>query len=885
MVDVTRTTRFRFWHWLIRVIGVIVPRRLRADWRQEWEAELRHRELLLNQWDKLDWRRKLDLLRRSLGAFRDALWMQTYRWEDEMIQDLRYGVRMLLKNPSFTLVAIITLALGIGANTAIFSVANGVLLKSLPFKDPERLALIRLDWRGVQGRPRIASAEVLDFRQQTRLFAGFDVIAASNLSLTGEEMEKVPSATIGEGLLPLLGVRPFLGRNFSEKQVGGQVVMISHELWQRRYGGDQQIVGRKIEVNNFTATVIGVMPQGFKLYLGPGTDLPEQIDLYYPGAFNDNSLGTGRDGHSLTTVARLKPGVTFAQAQSELDTIAAEMVRQYPQVYTGGNVRFHLMPLHKDLVQKAKPAILALLGAVGFVLLIACANVANLILARTDARAKELAVRRALGAGRRRIIRQLVTENLLLALLGGGAGLLAASWGVRALSLLWPANLPRRESIGIDSTVLAATLVISLLVGLGLGLILAWQATKADVNAGLKEGGRQSSRGRGRLRHGLVIAEVALSLVLLLGAGLMVRTFIKLNRLDWGFNPDNLLTLQVNLRPRSFQDTGRRWQFYQQALEKVRALPGVTAVSGVSPLPLSGSGAIEQYALDESAATSFPVSSHTVLPDYFSTLGIRLLAGRAFTPLEMEQKLPLIVVDAKLARQLWPNETPIGKKLLRRPRTQQQHWVEVIGMVEHIKASGFREDGRPQLYVPYTTTGFFDLSLVVRTQTEPFALGAAIKKEIEQLGTERPVHSLRLMNDYIAGQLAETRFALGLIGLLAALALLLCLVGLYSVIAYAVSQRTHEIGIRMALGAQASDVLRLVLRQGMALVVVGVLMGLVGALLLTRALSNWLYEVSATDPVTFAGMALLLGGVALLACYLPARRATRINPVEALRHE
>jgi ABC-type antimicrobial peptide transport system permease subunit len=432
-------------------------------------------------------------------------------------------------------------------------------------------------------------------------------------------------------------------------------------------------------------------------------------------------------------------------------------------------------------VQKARPTILALLGAVGFVLLIACANVANLILARADARTKELAIRRALGARRSRIIRQFVAENLLLSLSGGAGGLLAAMWCMTALFHIWPANLPRRESIGVDTTVLAATLLISLGIGLGLGLILAWQMTRADVNAGLKESGRQSSRGRSWMSNGLVVAQVALSLALLLGAGLMIRTFVKLNRLDWGFDPNQLLTLQVNLRPRDFREQQSRWQFYQQALAKVRALPGVEAVSGVSPLPLTSSAALEQYAVDE--------------------------------------------------------------------------------------------------------TGLFDLSVVVRAKTEPYALGLAVKKEIERLGTKRPVHSIRTMNEYVAQQLSETRFALTLIGLLAALALALCVVGLYSVISYTVSQRTHEIGIRVALGAQRGDVLKLVIKQGLKLTLLGIGIGLTSALALTRLLNNLLFNVSATDPLTFAGIAVLLLLVASLACWLPARRATQVDPLVALRSE
>jgi len=807
----------------------------------------------------------------------------------DLWQDLRFGLRMLRKSPGFTAIAIFTLALGIGANTAIFSVVNGILLRPLPYNDPQRLAIVRLDWRGTIGRPGLAAAEVLDLRQQASSFEGFEAINPNSSSLTGEDMEKIPSATITEGLFPLLGVAPLLGTGASLNEEGGKnsvwEVVISYELWQRRFGGDPEIIGSKISVNNFRPRVSGVLPKGFRMHLNSDTDLPEQIDLFFIGSLTEDGMATDRANHDFTVIGRLKSNVTFGQAQNEIDAISGEMTRQYPNAYSDSNLRFHLVPLHQDLVRNSRPAILALFGAVGFVLLIACANVANLILTRTDARSKEIAIRCALGARRARVIAQLITENLLLSLIAGGAGLLIASEAIKILTVMHPANLPRLNDVRIDGFVMCITLLVSLAAGVVLGLIPALRAMKTDLNEVLKDGNRRIAGSPGRLQNALVILEVALSLVLLTGAGLMIRTFANLNRYDWGFNADRLLTMKVNLNPRGFKDVTQRVNLYKLAVEKLRALPGVRVVSGASPLPLDRQRDLTTYAVDESDPTPVSALRHTVLPDYFDAMGIRMLAGRDFTMREIEEKLPVVVIDEVLSNRIWPNDNPVGKKILLRPHSRQQQWLEVIGVVSHVKEGGIRDDGTPQLYLSYSNYPIYDLSMVARGSTDLLPLATTIKKDIEDLGTQRPVHTFRAMSGYVDDELDETRFVLALMSSLGITALILSLVGLYSVVSYSVSRRTHEIGIRMALGAQASQVLRLIARQGLGLTVAGVVIGLGSAVALTRVLNSLLIGVSATDPGTFLGMSVVFTTVGLLACYFPARRATRVDPMTALREE
>jgi len=807
----------------------------------------------------------------------------------DLWQDVRFGLRMLRKSPGVTAIAVLTLALGIGANTAIFSVVNGILLRPLPYSDPQRLAIVRLDWRGTVGHPGLAPAEVLDLREQASAFEGFEAITPNSSSLTGEDMEKIPSATITEGFFGLLGVAPLLGSGTSFDEEGGKnsvwEVVISYELWQRRFGGDREIIGSKISVNNFRPRVSGVLPKGFRMHLNSDTDLPEQIDLFFLGSLTEDGAAPDRANHDFTVIGRLKSNVTFGQAQNEVDAISGDMTRQYPKAYSDSNLRFHLVPLHQDLVRNSRPAILALFGAVGFVLLIACANVANLILTRTEARSKEIAIRCALGAQRARVIAQLITENLLLSLIAGAAGLLIASEAIKILAVMHPANLPRLNDVRIDGFVMCITLLVSLAAGVVLGLIPALRAMRTDLNEVLKDGNRRIAGSPSWLQNALVILEVALSLVLLTGAGLMIRTFANLNRYDWGFNADRLLTMKVNLNPRTFKDVNQRVNFYQLAAEKLRALPGVRVVSGAWPLPLDRQRDLTTFALDDVDAAPLSALRHTVLPDYFDAMGIRMLAGRDFTMREIEERLPVVVVDEVLAKRISPNDNPVGRKLLMRPHSRQQQWLEVIGVVSHVKEGGIHDDGTPQLYLSYTNYPIYDLSMVARGSTDLLPQATTMKKEIEDLGTQRPVHTFRPMSGYVDDELDETRFVLALMSSLGITALILSLVGLYSVVSYSVSRRTHEIGIRMALGAQAGQVLKLIARQALGLTVTGVVIGLLGAFALTRVLDSLLIGVSATDPGTFLVMSVVFTAVGLLACYIPARRATRVDPMIALREE
>jgi putative ABC transport system permease protein len=887
MTDPTQTTRFRFWLWLIRFIGVVVPRRFRARFRQEWEAELEYREELLARWDRLDWRNKLELLWRSLGAFWDALWLQRQRLEEDMFQDLRFGLRMLLKNPGFTLVAVFTLALGIGANTAIFSVVNALMLRPLPYQDPEQLVWIEEVSKKTNASISIFAAHFLDWQAQSQTLAGIATQDGAARTLTGAgEPERVEVGKISASFLPVLGAPLAKGRNFSaaEDAPGGpRVAILSHGLWQRRYNGEPDVVGKTITLNDASLTVIGVLPESFRYF--------HSYDVWVPLALDSLREHGNQDANTdLPTIARLKPGVAREQAQAELDTI----LQRYETTKPEGMPRLldsqtRLVPLQEHFLGDTRRPLLVFLGAVGLVLLIACANVANLLLARAVTRQKELAIRAALGAGRLRLARQMLTECLLLALAGGAAGLLLADWLTHLLGSLNSANtlgeMGRLTAITIDRRVLGFTLLISLLTGLLFGLLPALQFSRPDLNAALKEGGRGGGFHSRGLRSALMVSEVALALVLLVGAGLLIRSFVKLLNVDPGYRAENLLTARLPLPPR-YREKSQRLQFYEQTLQRVAALPGVISVGATSHLPLLNYNYGARLRVEGRAPqkgekeTGAPVAS--INPDYFRTLGISLRAGRFFNDGDAEGAPSVALLSESLAHKLFPNEDPLGKRL--NIAGSGAEWTSVIGVVNDIRHKGLDRETEPSVYLSYRQLPR-EMALLLRSAVGPASLAPALRNAVREVDPALPVYDVMTMNERLSNSVVARRFNLALLGGFAALALLLAGVGVYGVISYVVTQRTHEVGIRMALGAQSADVVRLFIKQGMAIVMFGVALGLIGAFALTRVMRSLLFDVSASDPLTFACVALLLSLVALAACYLPARRAARIDPLASLRRE
>lgn len=798
-----------------------------------------------------------------------------------LMQDLRYAFRMLLKNPGFAAVAVIALALGIGANTAIFSVVNTVLLRSLPYDDPDRLMVVRENKLPQFSEFSISPGNFLDWQKQNTSFENLVAIngSAYNLVSGDVEPERLRGARVSAGLFELLGVKPAQGRTFidAEDQPGHEnVAILSGGLWKRRFGADPNIVGQSITLSASSYTVIGIMPATFGF---PDRD----TELWTPIAFTARQAQQ-HGSHYLSVIGRLKQGVTRQQADTEMSAIAARLAEQYPDSNAGWSTNVFSMQEYE--VRDIKLALIFLLGAVALVLLIACANVANLLLARATARQKEMAIRSALGASRWRVVRQLLTESVLLALLGGSVGLILAFWGIESLLALAPEDLPRVKDVTLDGRVLGFTIVVTLITGIIFGLIPALQASRPNLNETLKEGGRGTTGGHHRVGGSLVVVEVALALMLLVCSGLMIRSFIRLQRVNPGFNPNNALAVNISLPGRKYPTEDRYSAFFAQLIEKTSSIPGVIAVGASQSLPIQGDylvGFNIQGRPPDPPGEDKSTNYYAVTPDYFKAMGIPLLRGRLFTEQDSRNAPRVAVINETMARTYFSDEDPIGKGI--NLSQGREGFRLIVGIVGDVKQYGLAQPTTLQTYEPYLQMPFSGLTLVVRTEGHPAALSGLIRSQVLAIDKEQPVSRIRTLDQIISGSVQQQRFTMLLLGVFAAVALILAAVGLYGVMSYAVTQRTHEIGIRMALGANAGNVLRLVAGQGMALALIGVAIGLAAAFAITRVMSKLLFAVSTTDPLTFASISVLLTGVALVACLAPARRATKVDPMVALRHE
>ena len=804
----------------------------------------------------------------------------------DLTQDIRYALRVLAKNPAFTFIAVIALALGIGANSAIFSVVDAVLLRPLPFKHPEQLAMV---WENAahMGFPRNtpSPANFLDWRKQTQSFTGMAAMAERSFNLTGVgEPERLEGRRVSANLFELLGVPALLGRTFGpdDDRPGTHVVLLSYSLWQRRFGSDPAVIGRALTLNGESYTVVGVMPQLTQL---PGYENVND-QLWVPIAFPSEEAAQ-RGNHFLEVIARRKPVVTLKQAQAEMETISARLAQQYPDYNT--RIGAVVVPLHEQVVGDIKPALLVLLGAVGFVLLIACANVANLLLARAAVRQKEISVRLALGASQSRLVRQFLTESVLLAMFGAGLGLLLAFFGLRALRTFIPPSISQVETINIDARVLIFTVLVAVVTGIAFGLAPAIHGSRLNLNDTLKEGGRDSAGGVGNRARGLlVIGEVAVSFVLLIGAGLLINSFFHLRNLDPGFRADHLLTMKLDLSEVKYPDRERRAAFFDEVMRRVRELPGVrsTAVAGNLPLTYNGdSMTISVEGVSDPPTDQRPdVIFRAIGPGYFNTMGIPIVRGRDFTDQDKADSKDLVVISEKTAQHFWPGQDPIGKRLKPGSSTSKSEWREVIGIVKDVRQNDLIAPPKMQMYFTYRQLKDIAANaLVVRTTIEPMILAGSVRNAIWSVDKDQTVADIYTMDHIVATAVARQRFSMVLLGVFAALALLLASVGIYGVMSYSVAQRTREIGIRMALGARRADVLQMTVRQGLKLVGAGMILGLGAAFLLTRVMATLLYGISATDPMTFIGISVVLLAVAILASYVPALRATKVDPITALR--
>ncbi|HEX8280436.1 MAG TPA: ABC transporter permease [Chthoniobacterales bacterium] len=819
-----------------------------------------------------------------------------------MLSDIRYGLRQLIKNPGFTFVAILTLALGIGANTAIFSVVNALLLKPLPFPASEQLVAIGMMNTREKEQTELGSLsypDFFDFREQNRSFASMAVYRDRAFALTSEEgATSLRGVKVSAEFFDVLGVKPVMGRAFvrADEQAGGGPgglkVLISEDFWRRHFGGDKNVLERTIELDRRQYAVLGVLPRGFQFPIQT-----EPLDFYVTIAEDAvNADGSSpqteqRGNHSLECLGRLKQGITISQAQADLGTIAANLEKQFPE--TNSYFGVACKALREDLIGDVRTALYVLFGAVVCVLLIANANVANLLLARASVRGKEMALRAAMGASRARIIRQLLTESVMLSAIGGILGLVIAQWGTEALIRTVPQNIPRISTIQLDAVVLGFTLLVSLATGVIFGLVPAWQASHVDLNSSLKSGSRTGSGGerKGRLRNGLVMAEVALALVLLICAGLLIQSFTRLGRVQPGVKTERLLTARIQLPDIAYPKNENIIAFYDQFLPRVRALPGVEAASAIVPLPLSGSNMvttfdIEERPLPDGQQAGAPI--RLVAKDYFTTMGIAVRQGRVFDETDRFDSPPVVIVNERFAQKFFPGQNVVGKRI--KPGfaadDSGEKMREIIGVVTNVKHLSLKNEDSPEMYVPQTQIPISIMSLVVRTSvSNPGALTSAIRQELAKMDASIPLTQVRIFDEYISRSLARPRFNALLLSIFAGTALVLTAIGIYGVMAYSVAQRTNEIGIRIALGAAKSNIFRLVVGQAMGLVAISVVVGLVGAFAATRFLRSLLFGVGAWDPVTFGGIVFLISAVAFLAAWLPARRAAKVDPIIALRAE
>ena len=804
-------------------------------------------------------------------------------------QDLRYAVRMLLKKPGLTFIAVLTLALGIGAVSSIFSVVNAVLLRPLPYPEAEQLVRVGgINLKTGKGPGTLSPPDFYDWQARNNVFESMAVYDGWSPSLTRQgEPERITAARVSANFFNVLRVSPQLGRAFlpQEEQRGNHLaVILSHKLWQRRFGADREIIGKTITLNGESYAVVAVMPPDFEMprFSGIGFEEPE---LWAP--FAPDLSQWGRSGRSVdAAIGRLKPGVGLQQAQAEMLSIGQALQQQYPE--SNINASIGVVSLHEQLVGNVRRPLLIFLVAVSLVLLIVCANVANLQLARSMARKKEMAVRTALGASRLRIIRQLLTESILLSVVGAGFGLLLSLWATDFLVALGSDSIPHPGKIGIDARVLGFTLLLTVLTGILFGLAPALHASKTDLNQALKEGGGKGTGGstRSRLRSLLVVSEIALSLLLLVGAGLLIKSFLRLQDVSPGFNPRNVLTMYVFLPGAKYGEDQQQSAFFDESLQRIQALPGVEAVGVTSNLPISGNyDRVGLYVEDRPVASREDVPDierYMINNDYFKAMDVPLHEGRSFGTQDIAESLPVALINETAARRYWPNESAIGKRIRTDPESP---WRTIIGVAGDVRHYNLETDVSMQLYLPYKQVPTQMMTFVVRTKDNPSGQAAAVRNQIWAVDKDQPVYNVKTMQQLVTESVAQRRFTMLLLGLFAVIAMFLSMVGIYGVMSYTVSQRIQEIGIRVALGAQGRDVLKLILGHGMMLALMGVGLGLGGAIVTTRIISSLLYGVTATDPLTFASVAIALTGAAFIACYIPARRATRVDPMVALRYE